>query len=99
MFLEVPERKPGCDYIVIERTNTGERDHIDTAVLAVQSISPSSMYNAAALSHRAAAAMRRMIELRNVSRAVLENEYNYTDTRTKEYRYQAVIDLVYMNEE
>ena len=30
-----------------------------------------------------------------VSRAALNTDYNYTDTVTKRYRYQAVYDFIY----
>lgn len=31
----------------------------------------------------------------DISKAKLNSDYNYTDTTTKSYRYQAVYDLVF----
>ena len=41
-------------------------------------------------------AMRSLIEVDNVGRSKLNTAYNYTDPETKEYRYQAVFDINYM---
>ena len=38
-------------------------------------------------------AMENIITLDSISRCSLEGDYNYTDTRTKQYRYQAVFDI------
>ena len=39
--------------------------------------------------------MAGIVELPDVSRSALNSDYNYTDTDTKTYRYQAVYDLTY----
>lgn len=66
-------------------------------VLAIQSYAP-SMYEAARLNERVKAAMDSAAELDAVSASRLNSDYNFTDTTTKRYRYQAVYDLVYFNE-
>ena len=41
------------------------------------------------------AAVEAAIELPEISSVQLNSDYNYTDTATKRYRYQAVFDFVY----
>ena len=40
--------------------------------------------------------MEGMKALTNISSVKLNTDYDFTDEETKEYRYQAVYDLVYM---
>ncbi|MEI3522519.1 MAG: hypothetical protein V8Q40_16600 [Anaerosacchariphilus sp.] len=40
-------------------------------------------------------AMEDIVELDSISQAELNTDYNFTDTQTKRYRYQAVYDLVF----
>lgn len=56
------------------------------------------MYDAARLNERVKAAMDSAAELDAVSASRLNSDYNFTDTTTKRYRYQAVYDLVYFDE-
>ncbi len=82
-------------YIMIERTGGGMSDKLMNATLAVQSIAP-SMYNAALLNDEVKKAM--LFELpgtNNVASCKLNSDYNFTDTETKKYRYQAVFYLVH----
>ena len=53
------------------------------------------MAGAAALNEEVVAAMAQAIILPSISRCKLNNAYNFTDTATKEYRYQAVYDITY----
>jgi hypothetical protein len=39
--------------------------------------------------------MQGLIERDEVTKVTLNSNYNFTDTTTKEYRYQAVFDLYY----
>ena len=88
------------EYYLIEKTGGGEENHILNAMIAVQSISARSMLRAAEMSEAAERAMKAMpAEVDDVSRCRLNAAYNFTDTETKEYRYQAVFDLIYMEGE
>ena len=40
-------------------------------------------------------AMDNIISLDSISKSKLNSDYNFTDTTKKQYRYQAVYDLVY----
>ena len=84
----------GKEYILIEKTESGKENHVESATLAVQSFS-TSLYRAATLNERVKAAMEKIIELDDISKCELNSDYNYTDTNRKKYRYQAVFDIVY----
>ena len=92
VYMEVPSDV--SEYVLIEKTGSGRENHINTATIAVQSIS-TSLYKAASLNEEVKEAMDGIIYDADVSRAELNSDYNYTDTTTKTYRYQAVYDLVY----
>ncbi|MCD8087129.1 MAG: hypothetical protein LUE22_00875 [Oscillospiraceae bacterium] len=93
VYMEVPETPPQT-YVVLEKTGGGQNNHISTATLAVQSCAP-SLYEAALLNEQVKTAMDSIITLDSVSRIKLNSDYNFTDTATKKYRYQAVFDFTY----
>lgn len=95
IFGERPEEKP-ASYILILKTGGGKQNHINTATIAVQSYAP-SMYQAAQLNETVKAAMERIILLDEISRCQLNSDYNFTNNETKEYRYQAVFNLIYFD--
>lgn len=82
------------DFILIEKTGSGEENHIKNSTLAIQSFSD-SLYNTAALNEKVKETMKQIIELEEVCRCTLNSDYNYTLSNSKEYRYQAVFDLVH----
>lgn len=92
-YMEAPE-KPETEYVLIEKTGSGEENHIRSAVFAIQSVSD-TLLRAAKLNEEVKAAMEKMGELREICRADLNSDYNYTDTATKKYRYQAVFDVTH----
>lgn len=94
--LEVPANSPKS-FVLLEKTGSSREAHIDRAMLAIQPYAP-SMYEAARLNERVKAAMDSAAELDAVSASRLNSDYNFTDTTTKRYRYQAVYDLVYYDE-
>ena len=96
VVLEVPADPPKS-FALLEKTGSSREEHIYSAKLAIQSYAP-SMYEAARLNERVKAAMDSAAELDAVSASRLNSDYNFTDTTTKRYRYQAVYDLVYFNE-
>lgn len=51
------------------------------------------MYEAAVLNEELKEVIESMIELDEISKIKLNSDYNFTDTTTKEYRYQAVFDI------
>ena len=90
---EVP-KDPPSSFVVIEKTGGSSTNHISTNTLAIQSYAE-SMYLASLLNEEVKNAMENIITLDSISRCSLEGDYNYTDTRTKQYRYQAVFSIVH----
>lgn len=90
---EIPENEPS-EYIVVEKTGGGIVNRIRNATLAIKSVS-TSLLDAAELNDAVVAAMQEIVTLDTVMKCELNSDYNYTDTRTKRYRYQAVFDLIY----
>ncbi len=93
VYMEEQERMPK-EYVLIEKTGSSRENYIEKAVLAIQSYAE-SLQGAAELNERVKAAMERIIELPDISRCELNTDYNYTDTKRKKHRYQAVFDIVY----
>ena len=90
------EVKPG-DCVVLEKTGGSERDFLKRATVAIQSYG-GSLFKAAEINERVIAAMRDIVALNEVSSAKLNATYNFTDTATKRFRYQAVYDIVYFDD-
>ena len=94
VFMEVPRDNLPTRFVVVERTNGERSNHIDTTRFAVQSYAE-SLYQAALLNNDVKAAMDSLIEEDEVARSAYQADYNFTDTETKRYRYQAVYDITH----
>jgi hypothetical protein len=92
VYMEAPKQTE--DHVLIEKTGGHEENHICYATIAVQSVAK-SLLEAAELNEKVKEAMREIEELDDVSQCTLNADYNFTDTTTKQYRYQAVFDLVH----
>lgn len=97
VYAERPANPPE-EYYVIERTSSGETNRIQTATIAIQSIG-GSLLRAAEMNKAVLQAMPLIVQTTDVSCCRLNSAYNYTDTETRQYRYQAVFDLYYMEGE
>lgn len=95
VFMEVPSENVPQKYILLEKTGSGKTNHLNRATFAVQSISKNSLAEAASLNVEAIEAMESLIEETAVFASDLNSDYNFTNTETKEYRYQAVFDVYY----
>lgn len=82
------------NYVVFEKTSGSKNNHLPTAVFAFQSYGK-SLYQALELNERVKQAVENLIELDEIRGISLNSDYNFTDTTTKEYRYQAVFDIKY----
>lgn len=91
VFLEKPTPSIG-NYVVFEKTSSGKNNHLPAATFAFQSYG-TSLYKALELNERVKKAVEDMIELDEIRGVSLNSDYNFTDTQTKEYRYQAVFDI------
>ncbi len=94
VLLEIPKNPaPAC--YVIEKTGSSTNNHITASTIAIKSYAP-SMYEAATMNEAIKAAMLNgLITLDEIARVDLNSDYNFTDTQTKQYRYQAVFDIVH----
>lgn len=98
--MEKPTNNPK-EYVVIEKTGTDNENHIYSAMFAVQSYAK-SMYEASSLNEKVKEAMigngfssYGITAHTDISKCRLNSDYNFTDTTTKEYRYQAVFEVWY----
>lgn len=97
--MEKPDGKK--EFVLIEKTGSGQKNFVNKATIVIQSWSD-SLYKASELNEKVKEAMigdnehkKGIIEFTEVSKCSLNTDYNYTDTKTKSYRYQAVFDLVF----
>lgn len=95
VWLEVPkgEELP-AEYVLIEKTGSRCENHISSATFAVQSYAD-RMVNASELNEAVKSAMDELIWLDEIGSSKLDSDYNFTDTQTKKYRYQAVYDITH----
>jgi hypothetical protein len=90
-FLEKTGEMPKS-YVLFEKTGSSKRNHLLSSTFAFQSYAP-SMYEAANLNEELKEVVEQLISLDEISGLSLNSDYNFTDTETKEYRYQAVFDI------
>lgn len=93
VYMEVPDAPPK-KFIVIEKTGSGRVNLINSATIAVQSYDE-TLQKAAELNELVKTAMDDLVSNANIGKVALETDYNFTDTTTKRYRYQAVFDITH----
>ena len=93
--VSVEKPKGEKTFILVDKTGSEEKDKIKSATFAVQSYAQ-TLREAALLNEKIKLALEGMKALTNISSVKLNTDYDFTDEETKEYRYQAVYDLVYM---
>lgn len=93
VYLDVPSGPPAAR-VVIERTGGSEVNHIRNAQIAIQCYG-NRRESAVFLHERVMAVMKTLNTRNDVSACELNAEYDFTDTSTKEYRYQSVYNIVY----
>lgn len=94
VYMEIPPNLPSTPFVVLEKTGSSAENHIFRATIAIQSYAP-TMYGAATLNETVKELMESLPTLAEVSACDLNSDYNYTDTATKQYRYQAVFDIIH----
>lgn len=93
-LMERPNNGTGV-YFVIEKVGGSRNEHIDSAMITVQTFAP-SLYQAASVCEALNEAMLNdFIVLPNISSIELNSSYNYTDTKSKDYRYQSLFEIYY----
>lgn len=101
VFMEKPTDQSIVEYVILEKTGGGRINHLDSAVIVIQSHA-TSLYDAAFLNDEVKEAMLGngvttygITADTDISKCGLNSDYNFTDLTTKSYRYQAVFDLVF----
>ena len=77
------------DYVLVDQTGSSRENQITTTTLAIQSYGD-TLYNAMLLNESVKQAMNGFLQLPQVARVELQTDYNFTNTTTKQYRWQAV---------
>lgn len=92
VVMEAPEQT--TDYVLIDQTGSSRMNHITTTTLALQSYG-ATLYEAMLLNKEVEEAMDGFAELGEVTRVELNTDYNFTNTATKQYRWQAVYNITH----
>lgn len=97
VLMEIPKSQ-ASQFVIIEKTGSTHENHIDSAILTIQSYAE-SMQEAAELNDQVKTwmldGMEGLVTLDEVASVNLNSDYNFTDTTSKRYRYQAVFDIVH----
>lgn len=93
VYMEIPDSPPE-KFVIVDKTGSGRNERINNAIIAIQSYA-GTMYEAASLNETVKTAMDSIAELDSVCKSSLNSDYNFTDTVSKKYRYQAVFDVVF----
>ena len=93
VYTEKPDPAP-TRYVLFEKTGSGRSNRALSSTFAFQSYAE-SLYEAAALNERVKAAVDSLLALNEIGAVKLNSDYNFTDTVTKKYRYQAVYDIAH----
>lgn len=95
VLMEIPAGGATPPYAVIQKTGSGMVDGVVfQATLAIRSYG-ATLYEAAQANELVKALMARAIELPEVTRCRCSSDYDFTDTTKREYRYQAVFDIIH----
>ena len=81
-------------YVLVEKLSGVKKNMLNSSVFAFQSYAD-SLFEAAQLNEQVKEVVEAMIELPEITGIQLNSDYNFTDTQTKKYRYQAVFDINY----
>ncbi len=89
------------EYVLVEKTGSSRENYINKATIAVQSYS-NTLQGAGELNELVKDAMIGdgtssfgIVASSSISKCSLNTDYNFTDTSKRQYRYQAIFDLVY----
>lgn len=92
VYMERPINPPD-EFILIEKTGSGILNTLRNATIVIQTHA-SSLYETALMNERVIDAMS-VMEIVGITSVKLNSDYNFTDTTTNLYRYQAVFDIYY----
>ena len=90
--MEAPEQ--ATNYVLVDKTGSSRSNHIITSRFAIQSYG-ATLYSAMLLNEEVERVMEGLLELDEITRVQLETDYNFTNTATKQYRWQAVFSITH----
>lgn len=94
VLMEIPKNPPS-EFFIVEKTGSAMNNHIYQSTIAIQSYA-SSLYAAASANDDIKDAMLYdFVNEPEITKVELNSDYNYTDTQSKKYRYQAVFDVTH----
>lgn len=93
VYMEVPSEPP-AKFVLIQRTGGGLTNWVYNSAFAIQCYA-GSLFEAAELNELIKEAMLSIVALNEIASIRLNSEYNFTDSTTKQYRYQGVYDVVH----
>lgn len=91
VYLEEPDPAPDS-FVLFEKTGSSHVNQLYSSTFAFQSYAK-SMFGASEQNERTKAAVFSLISRPEIAAVRLNSDYNFTDTETKRYRYQAVYDI------
>ena len=92
VVMEAPEETTG--YVLIDQTGSSRENHIITTTFALQSYGE-TLYRAMLLNNKVEEVMKGFADLNEITRVQLDTDYNFTNTATKQYRWQAVYQVTH----
>lgn len=93
VYMEVPEKVPKS-FVLIERIGSSRADLFSSATFAIQTYA-GTLYETVELNETVKQEMLAIVELDSISSCRLDRDYNFTDTQTKRYRYQAIFEIAH----
>ena len=81
-------------FVLLDKTGSGTAEHLTTSTFAIQSCA-ASLLDAAKLNQNVKALMLDFDALDEICSVKCQTDYNFTDTTTKQYRYQAVFEITH----
>ena len=88
VYMQRPEQIPE-QYVLMQKTGSAKANRVSTATIAFQSCA-TRLADAMTLNEAVKEAVESMVALNEVGAVRLNSDYNFTDTQSKQYRYQAV---------
>lgn len=93
VYLEIPANPPQ-KYVFIQKTGSTKANHIEGSVFTFSSYD-TSLYKACVLNETVKAAVEDMITLDEIGSVKRNSDYPFPDADRKEYRYQAVFEIIH----
>lgn len=94
VLMEIPGTTPTTFYL-LEKTGSAFNNHIYSSTFVIQSYGE-TLYETACMNDEIKEVMLYgLLEEEQIVSVSLNTDYNYTDTQSKRYRYQAVFDIIH----